>query len=307
MPRTSLLAVCSLLGCAPSLRAVRPGEPPARLALAARDPVALVRVDGVDLAVHDSDPGGGKPVLLCLHAIAHGGGDFARLDEAFGARWRIVAVDWPGHGRSGPDAQPASAARYARLLEGLVAQLGLERVVILGNSIGGAAAMRFAARHPTAVRALVLANPGGLDPGGLLARLFIGTLVDHFEQGARGEARFEPWFRDYYRDILVTPEAAARREAIVAAGYEHAAVLAQAWRSFATPEANLEALIPGLTMPVLFTWARKDRLVSWDRNRAAVERFPHARVVFFDAGHAPFLETPAAFDAALADFLGALP
>ncbi len=302
-----LLALLSLSACAPALRLTNPNEPIHRHALAGLLPGAIHRVLGVELWVHDSDPSASKPTLLCLHAIGHGGSDFARLEAAFGATHRILTVDWPGHGRSGADSEPVSAARYARLLEALVTDLQLQRFVVIGNSIGGAAAIRLAAAHPAQVRALVLANPGGLDPGGVLARFFIGTLVSRFEQGVRNEARFEPWFRAYYADILVTDAAATQRERIVLAGYEHAALLAQAWRSFAAPDANLERVIPEVKMPVLFTWAKRDGLVTWGRNRAAVESFPNAKVEFFEAGHAPFLETPEAFNEALNRFLTGLP
>lgn len=171
-----LLALFSLSACAPALRLTNPDEPIHRHALAGLAPGAIHRVLGVELWVHDSDPSASKPTLLCLHAIGHGGSDFARLEAAFGATHRILTVDWPGHGRSGADSEPVSAARYARLLEAF----------------------------------------------------FIGTLVSRFEQGVRNEARFEPWFRAYYANILVTDAAATQRERIVLAGYEHAALLAQA-------------------------------------------------------------------------------
>ena len=299
-----------LAGCSHALRALpAPGAPPARLALAAPQPGATHRVLGVDLWVHDSDPAARRPVLLCLHAIGHGGGDFAGLSAAL-HDWRVIAVDWPGHGRSGADTEKASALRYTQLLEALTAELGLEgqRVVILGNSIGGATAVRYAAAHPERVRGLVLANPGGLDPGasGLLGRLFIGNLVSHFEQGARDEARFEPWYRDWCASILVTPPALPRRERIVAAGYVHAGLLAEAWDSFRQPEASLASLIERVKMPVLFTWADRDALVSWSRNEAAIRRFPRAEVVHFEAGHAAFLEDPEGFMRALLPFLAAV-
>lgn len=283
---------------------VRPAG--ARLALGTRAPRQLHTIKGVELAVHDSDPSGQRPALVCLHAIGHGGGDFSGVEDALVDRFRVITVDWPGHGFSGRDAAPANAARYAELFEALVADLGLTRFVILGNSIGGAAAMSFAAAHPEQVRALVLANPGGLDPGGFIPRLYMEWLVRHFEAGARGDDDFEPWFRDYYDDLLVTPEAAERKRQIVAAGYETAPVLVEAWESFRRPEANLTPLIPRLTMPVLFTWAQRDGLIRWSRNRDAVGRFPNARVEHFDAGHAAFLETPAAFNAALSVFLASL-
>lgn len=301
LTRTALL---SFIGCAPALRTV-PSGPPARLALAAPEPGRSLEVLGVQLFVHDSAPEDAtKPVLVCLHAIGHGGGDFAALSKTR-PDLRVIAVDWPGHGRSGNDSQPASAIRYEQLLASLVDALKLERFVVLGNSIGGATAIRYAASHPERVLALVLANPGGLDPGGsgFIGRFFIGGLVDHFEQGVRNEVRFEQWFREYYAKILITPAAREQLERILSAGYESAPVLAQAWTSFMQPEASLAPLISKVTMPTLFTWADQDQLVSWSRNEEAVKRFPNAKVVHFEAGHAAFLEQPDAFLSALDAFL----
>jgi 4,5:9,10-diseco-3-hydroxy-5,9,17-trioxoandrosta-1(10),2-diene-4-oate hydrolase len=270
-------------------------------------PRAQLTVDGVELAVHDSDPASSKPAIVCLHAIGHGGGDFAAFEATFSARYRVITVDWPGQGASGVDPQPASAKRYEALLAGLLDALKLERAVVFGNSIGGAAAIRYAQAHPERVRALILCNPGGLDPGGILARFFINHLVSRFERGVAGEARFHDWFADYYADVLPSAEATARREAIVAAGYESAPRLVEAWQSFAQPDADLRAGLGRLSMPVFVGWAMKDALVQYERNREALEALPHGTVVKFErSGHAPFLEEPAAFNAAVEPFLAAL-
>ncbi len=298
-----------VLACAPVRvpEAERFPQPPRRLALAVSEPRRVVEVDGVTLAVHDSAPGSALPVLLCLHAIGHGGGDFAAVEAALKDSYRVISVDWPSHGASGVDPAPASALRYATLLEGVVRALELKQVVLLGNSIGGAVAVRFAALHPELVRGAILCNPGGMDPGGFIARLFIGHLVSKFHDGAEGLASFKPWFDEYYRSILVTDVAAARRRLIVEAGYESAPVLEQAWRSFAQPEADQRALAETLKLPVLVVWASRDGLIQWSRNREAIEAIPHVKVVQLEAGHSPFLETPSAFLDAARPFLEALP
>ncbi len=265
-------------------------------------------VDGVPLAIHDTDPTGSRPPIVCLHAIGHGGGDFAAFEGAFRERLRVITVDWPGHGASGQDAEPASARRYASLLVGLLDALGLERAILFGNSIGGAAAVAVAAQSPERVRALVLCNPGGLDPGGFFAGLFIDHLVARFRRGVAGEARYRAWFADHYEDILLGEEAAPRRAAIVAAGYESAPRLVEAWTSFARPDADLRPVLSSLRMPVFVGWAMRDALVRWSRHRDAVAAIPGVTVVRFeDSGHAPFLEESAAFNAAVGPFLEALP
>ncbi len=305
--RSMLLSLAALTSCAVRLPASSlVSTPPKRLALAVMEPRQTVLVDGVELAFHDSAPGTTKPTIVCLHAIGHGGGDFAAFDAALPGH-RVIALDWPGHGASGIDAQPPSARRYAELLDGFLTRLGVERPIVLGNSIGGAAAVRFAATHPERVSALVLANPGGFDPGGFIARLFIGHLEQKFHGGAEGLSSFAEWFAGYYEDVLRTPASGARRAAIVAAGYESAAVLEQAWHGFAQDEADQRALAPRLAMPVWVAWADDDGSIQWSRNRAAVESIPNVRVDHFAAGHAPFLETPEPFFAGLSRFLASVP
>lgn len=310
-PIRLLFACAGLAGCVhPRLltRAELEPVPPHRLALSVLEPRRIVSVDGVSIAVHDSDPTGAKPAIVCLHAIGHGGGDYAEFERTFRDRFRVITVDWPGHGASQQDLQPASARRYAELLLGLLDALGIEHPIFLGNSIGGAAAMALAHQHPERVRALVLCNPGGLDPGGFFAGLFVDHLVSRFRRGVAGEARFREWFADYYSDILLGPEAEPRRVAIVAAGYESAPRLVEAWTSFARPEADLRSGLPSLRMPVFVGWAMRDGLVQWSRNHAAMTSIPGATIVRFEhSGHAPFLEEPAAFNAALTPFLVALP
>ena len=61
-------------------------------------------------------------------------------------------------------------------------------------------------------------------------------------------------------------------------------------------------------MPVFVGWAMRDGLVQWSRNRDAVTSIPGAMLARFEhSGHAPFLEEPAAFNAAVTPFLEALP
>jgi pimeloyl-ACP methyl ester carboxylesterase len=308
---TALLACLGIVGCA-STRVATPldlaPEPPRRLALGVAEPRRVLLVDGVSVAVHDSDPEGTKPAIVCLHAIGQGGGDFGAFERSFSDRFRVITVDWPGHGASGPDAEPASARRYASVLLGVLDALGLERPILFGNSIGGAAALVLAENHPDRVRALVLCNPGGLDPGGVIAGVFIDHLVSRFRRGVDGEARYRDWFARYYADILLGPEAAPRREAIVAAGYESAPRLVEAWTSFSRADADLRAGLPALRVPVFVGWAMRDGLVQWSRNRAAVATIPGATVARFErSGHAPFLEEPAAFAMAVAPFLDGVP
>lgn len=273
----------------------------ARRLLGAAPDAARRQIDGVQLA-YDDQPGP-APAVVCLHAIGHGASDFAGVRAHLRGRHRVLALDWPGHGASGDDSVAASAARYTALLAAFIDQLELDRPILLGNSIGGATALRYAAANPERVRGLVLENPGGLFALDATARTAIGAMVRFFAAGARGARWFGPAFGAYYRMVLRQPAAAAQRRRIVAAGYELAPLLRDAWRSFGEPDADQRALAPRVGCPVLFAWAKQDQIAQLRRARAAIAQFPNARLETFRAGHAAHLEAPEAFVQSLDGFL----
>jgi 4,5:9,10-diseco-3-hydroxy-5,9,17-trioxoandrosta-1(10),2-diene-4-oate hydrolase len=265
-----------------------------------------VVIDGVTLAYDDEGYGS---AIVCLHAIGHGAADFAGLRARWRGRYRVLALDWPGQGDSGPDRVPASASRYAVLLEGFLDASGVDRAVLIGNSIGGAVAIRFAASHPERVRGLILENPGGLDrlgPTHWLARRFLEAMVRFHRAGGRRAWWYPAVFAAYYRTVLQRGAAAVRRRRIVASAWDIAPVLEEAWRSFAAPEADLRPLVSRVVCPVLFAWATRDHTVTLARSRAAIGSFSDARLEKFGAGHAAHLETPQAFAEAAERFLAGI-
>ncbi len=271
-----------------------------RFEIGAAAAASRVEVDGVTLAYERW--GTGMPVI-CLHAIGHGAQDFSPLAKLAGGEAALIALDWPGQGRSGDDQVPASAERYCALLEGFVEALALDRFVLFGNSIGGAAALLYADRHPEKVRGLVLSNPGGLAPVTTFSRFAIGRMVAFFKAGVARRWWFSPAFKLYYGRVLLRRAAARQRRRIVAARHEIARPLVQAWQSFAAPEADIREICPRLKMPVLYAWASKDQIVPLSKSLDAVKTTPDYELIRFRAGHMPALETPKLFAAAFLRFL----
>lgn len=264
----------------------------------------IVEVDGVALAV--AREGAGPPVV-CLHAITHGGGDFAAFAARAKDRFEIVRIDWPGHGRSGDDRQPTDAARCADLLEGALDALGLGSVILLGNSIGGAAAIIVAARSPARVRGLVLCDPGGLAPIGATEARAIKIISAMFGGGARGAWWFNAAFAFWCGQILKRGPARDQRRRIVTGGKETAARGLEAWASFAEPAADIRDLGPKVTAPTLLAWSKGDQVIPFAKSKAAIQRFPNAETAFFPGGHAAFLEAPDRFAKRFFAFADALP
>jgi len=134
----------------------------------------------------DSGPpreGRGQPVV-CLHAVGHGGRDFDAFARAVRNDFEVIRIDWPDQGRSAPNHEPPSPARYAALLCGVVKALAIERPIVLGSSIGGTTAILYASTDP--VRALVLCGPGGLVDMPPSVTRICNAFSRFFGAGARG-------------------------------------------------------------------------------------------------------------------------
>lgn len=119
----------------------------------------------MDISLYYREDGEGKPLLL-LHGNGEDGSCFKNQTEHFSGRYRVIAVDTRGHGRSPRGTAPFAIEQFADDLKCLMAELGIGKAVILGFSDGANIAMRFALRYPDMTDALIL-NGGNLDPSGI--------------------------------------------------------------------------------------------------------------------------------------------
>jgi pimeloyl-ACP methyl ester carboxylesterase len=124
----------------------------------ARVPNQIRKVQGLAVHVFGDGPG-----LVLLHA---NGGDHREFDEVIPALSRtrtVYAIDWPSHSDSDP-ADDLTAVALAELLPSVLDELGGDPFALIGNSVGGFAALRTAITSPDLVSRLVLVNPGGFTP-----------------------------------------------------------------------------------------------------------------------------------------------
>src|ERR1700730_7214231 len=175
---------------------------PKRFALGASSDCRTVAVDGVSIAYDDR--GDGFPIVG-LHAITHGSRDFEHVAGRLASRGRFITPDWPGQGRSGVDQHPARLARYTSLLAGFMDALKIDRAVLIGNSIGGSAAMAYAAQSPGRVARLVLADPGGLIPMNAFGYRICGMIAALGRAGQRDTFYFKPVFSMMYLHLPTKP------------------------------------------------------------------------------------------------------
>lgn len=246
---------------------------------------------------------GHGPSLVLLHANGGDHEDFAAVAPALAeSGWRVTTVDWPGHGSS-PRSEPETAVGFGELLVRILDDGGGKHV-LLGNSVGGFAALYAAAHRPDNVAGLVLVSPGGFSPR------WIGTTLACRVFGSRrlapGAYRNLP--RLYLRDRNAGVAAAIERAREGSRSEQRVQTYAGLWRSFTDPGHEGRALAAAVRCPTLLAWGTHDPVLPWRLDgRRARRALPHAHTVTFPgAGHQPFIERPDEFLSGTAPFLTGL-
>src|SRR5499427_1998418 len=102
-----------------------------------------------------------KQPLIMLHGIGRVAHTFDHIAPHFSSKYHVMAVDMRGHGDSDWDPKGAYLVEdYVKDIEGLAKQLGLQNIVIWGNSTGGRVAQVFAGLHPELVAAVISEDVG---------------------------------------------------------------------------------------------------------------------------------------------------
>lgn len=268
--------------------------------------------------LRDEGPQDDPLPLLLLHGTSDSLHTWDGWAKQLSKTRRVLRADLPGFGLSGPAASgDYRIAAYVNWTRALLAERGIARAVLVGNSLGGEVAWMTAAAHPQQVAGLVLLDPGGLPfepehiPAGFAASRFAPTawlsrfllprplvkssVESTFGNPARVSAAevdrfFEMTLREGNREAL-----GARVQALLAE--RGAPFYAQAWAQ--------------VRQPTLLIWGEKDRLIppgtaqQYLSGRASGA--PPAELKLLPGlGHVPQLEDPAASLAAALPFIEAL-
>ncbi len=248
------------------------------------------------MRLHYEEAGTGQaaPVVLL-----HGGGpgasgpsNFRRNLPVFAEHFRTLVVDQPGYGKSDkPPVQGNYFTFAADALAGLLDELRIQRVHLVGNSLGGGTAVRFALSRPERAGRLVLMGPGGLslnvfapDPTEGVKRLA------EFAVPPPSREKMAAFLRTLVFDQrLVTDELIDERYA-AACDPEALAAMASLGASFFDPASYQDGLLwreaHRLRSRVLLIWGREDRVNPVDGALVALKMIRRAQLhVFGGCGH----------------------
>lgn len=119
----------------------------------------------MNITLHYQEKGAGEPFIL-LHGNGENSSYFKHQIDYFSTRYRVIALDTRGHGKSPRGTMPFTIEQFSRDLYDFMKKRHLSKAVILGFSDGANIAMKFALKHPEMVKALIL-NGGNLNPKGV--------------------------------------------------------------------------------------------------------------------------------------------
>jgi pimeloyl-ACP methyl ester carboxylesterase len=259
----------------------------------AHGPADFLEVAGIRLHVRDTGPKA-APAVILVHGFGSSLHTWEAWAQTLAGDYRVIRFDLPGAGLTGPDPTgDYTDARSLPILAGLMDRLGLARASLIGNSIGGRIAWKFAAEYPARVDKLVLVSPDGFESPGFeygrkpdvpsfvrLMRLALPASVLRMNLApAFGDpAALTDDLVTRYHDLMLAPGV---RDAMIAR-------MEQAVLQDPVP------LLRRIQAPTLLLWGERDAMIPFANARDYVGALAHATLVpLAGLGHVPQEEAPA--------------
>lgn len=259
---------------------------------------------------------GEGPAVLFIHGLLGSSRNWAHLVDAVDDDHRLLAPDLFGHGASAKPLGDYSLGAHAATLRDLLDQLGIDRVTLVGHSLGGGIAMQFCYLFPERVERLVLVSSGGL--GRAVSPLLRSATLPGAE-----------WVLPLLASSWVRAGLETAGHGLAKVGWKPRVDLTEAWNGFTSLHdaqsrraflATTRSVIdPGgqsvtahdhlpmaVEIPTLIVWGTEDRVIPTWHAITAAQAITGSRVELFEgAGHYPHLEDPDRFAAVLRDFIAA--
>lgn len=259
--------------------------------------------------------GSGSPVVLL-----HGGGpgasgvsNYSRNIDALAQRFRVIVPDMPGYGRSGKTLDQSDPfGHLAAAIRGLLDELGLPTAHLIGNSYGGAAALRLALDNPERVDKLVLMGPGGIGTTRALPTAGLTSLLSYYGGEGPSRQKLATFIRTYLvyegdsvpdelidlrYEASIEPEVVANPPLRRPSGPR---ALRTLWRMDLTRDARLKRL----QTPTLVLWGRDDKVNRPAGGPMLLNMMPNAELVMTShTGHWLQWERAELFNQLVSEFL----
>jgi pimeloyl-ACP methyl ester carboxylesterase len=261
---------------------------------------------------------GEGPAILLIHGIGDNSSTWEKVQTKLAQRFTVIAPDLLGHGKSDKPRADYSVAAYANGMRDLLAVLDIERVTVVGHSLGGGVTMQFAYQYPQLVERIVLVGTGGVTkdvnfalrlaslpmgsealallrfPGAVPAvQTFgrvLGTLLNvaGIAAPALGSTKFGRDLPDVLRVLSELPEPTA------SSAFSRTLRAVVDWRGQVVT--MLDRCYLTQSVPVQLIWGQDDSVIPVDHAHMAHAAMPGSQLeVFAKSGHFPFRDFPDRF------------
>ncbi|UVE19261.1 alpha/beta hydrolase [Pseudomonas sp. LS44] len=247
-------------------------------------------VANLNIHYYEGGPTDGETILM-LHGFGANKDNWPRFAKYFTKRYHVIAIDLPGFGDSSkPDASYDVGTQTERLAA-FTKALGIEKVHIIGNSMGGHISALFAARHPQQVLSVALIDNAGVTaptPGELALRLkrgepnpLIVTKPEDFDQLLKFVFVEPPRLPERVKTYLA-------HMAIINSDHNN-----KIFQQLMERYIPLESELGKIQAPALLLWGDQDRVLNVSSIEVMKPLLKNPTVVIMkDCGHAPMIERP---------------
>lgn len=260
------------------------------------------------------DAGSGDQTIVLVHGLASNAGFWRYNIPELAKHYRVIAIDLPGYGKSQKDNYPYSMSFYADQLKRFFDALNLDKVVLVGHSMGGQIGITFALKYPESLSRLILADPAGIEKfsrgqGDWLKSVFtVAGIKLTTEEGVRKNLslNFYSW---HDRLEWMVEERVRMAKADDFDGFCYATV-----RSVhAMLDQPTSDKLKDIKVPTFIIYGKEDGLIPnpylnpgfpSDVFEAGAKLIPGCKLVQIeDSGHMVMMEQPEKFDEAVLNFI----
>jgi 3-oxoadipate enol-lactonase len=261
----------------------------------------MVQTTSGKLAVYVSGRADGTPVVL-WPSIFGDSSMYEQLAEALGDRHRVLRVDGPGHGASGPAPRGTTIVDHGPALIDILDAYGLEQAAVVGTSWGGMAAGWAALAAPERVSRIAFLNTPffiGEDSPPMSSRMIVF--------GGRLSLRSR-MFRNGVARSFFMPETIEANPPALEAFHEHLQnadrrALMAAVRSVLLAETALAPRLPEIGVPALVVAGRHDEMYPLERMQQTADALPNGRLVVLETSHISVIDAAEETNALVSEFL----
>ena len=246
--------------------------------------------------IHYVEAGSGAPLIL-IHGLADDVGIWDSIIPALSTKFRVIALDQIGFGRSDKPLLNYRVSTFVDFLDGFLTELKIDRASLVGNSLGAWVAAAFTLTHPGRVDRLVLSDAAGY---AVLAKTMDPRAMSALRLASRENIRYlgALTFHDkrFYQDI----DAIFKQRVTAGDSY----TVGEFLDSMVRGDDVLDNRLRMINRPTLVIWGRDDKLIPLSLGERFHKEIANSRLQIIDnCGHLPQLECPTEFSSAVLQFL----